>query len=533
MDETMKKLLLFLLCTFLVSSCGGVTPIPTATSTATMHPSNPPTSIPINKPAPVEIAITHPELEVITPENVHRIELIDRWGKGMVYGVELSPDGSQIAVGTSTGVYFYDRITAEPIGFINLPVAPNVKYNECNLQDKNISFSPDGRFLAIADIDINIWDLSANKLHKTITNKVAEPASIITEVKFSLDGSRIVTLQKSNHNDGRCYMGWRSFLIYDANSGEQIFRQDFEGSDEFPRFFRFDKNEVVKFLNPSIKGLEISSVDLFTGRIVKEDVIQMRHSALNFEGSIVVDWELNDNTNHLIDTNTNEEIRVVSDLVTILPVTQFVLVGQQNFVLQTLQGDLVCSFSNPDDIAPHRLRSFTKDGNMGLSWDDNRGEIRIWDFKNCTISDPILYFQEFERQLKFSPDGRSLLANSRGGYGYFILDAQSGDFRYTVETRNVYKVYGVDFSAGGRKIAVYNEDAIVEYDAVTGVKKGTLFVLERGFLGGRLEFNPNGSMVIYDDRNSTLLRGTLYGETIRNSSQGSFRFSADGSTLIT
>jgi len=410
----------------------------------------------------------------------------------MVYGVEISPDSRQIAVGTSTGVYLYDRITTQQIGFINLPIASDVKYNECNLQEKNIAFSSDGKYLAIADVHINIWDLSTNKLYKTIVNKVDNPSSIITEIKFSPNGDRIVTLQKDRFVGYPCYIGWRSFLIYNVNNGELVFRQDFTGNDEFARFFRFDKNEVVNFLNPTTNGLEVLSSDLTGGNTIKQEVIETNYSA-DVEGSVITYWEMENNkvvTTHLIDLLTNNDIRTIPDQATILPSAQYVLIGKQNFTLETLKGDQICSFSNTYGVYSHKLVSFTKDESIGISWDDDRGEVRVWDFKRCLVSESILFFQEIARKMKFSPDGKSLLTGSLGGYSYHVLDVQTGLGRYTIQG-----VYDAEFSADGNSIIVLAGETLDAYDVETGLLLKPILKVEEESLGASLIVSPDGNTI--------------------------------------
>lgn len=46
--------------------------------------------------------------EVITPENASRLEQINRFGRGMIQDVAFSPDGQQLAVASTIGLWGYD-----------------------------------------------------------------------------------------------------------------------------------------------------------------------------------------------------------------------------------------------------------------------------------------------------------------------------------------------------------------------------------------------------------------------------------------
>ena len=41
-----------------------------------------------------------------------------RLGKGKIYEVKYSPDGTRLAVGCSSGVWLYDSVTGDPVALI-------------------------------------------------------------------------------------------------------------------------------------------------------------------------------------------------------------------------------------------------------------------------------------------------------------------------------------------------------------------------------------------------------------------------------
>ena len=94
--------------------------------------------------------------------------------------VVLSPDGRYAAVRSSTIV----RHVSDTVELWDLASATVVKEFTGLKQDGSVSFSPDGRYLAIGDKGMKIWDISAAKEIKII-GKAGGPIS------FSADGRQI------------------------------------------------------------------------------------------------------------------------------------------------------------------------------------------------------------------------------------------------------------------------------------------------------------------------------------------------------
>ena len=90
-----------------------------------------------------------------------------RLGKGRVNDIKFTPDGTQLAVGTSVGVWLYDADTGAEIAL----------YTENSgvdrVQGKSyinvLAFSADGHTLACGDLDgnIEVWDLETRSLKST------------------------------------------------------------------------------------------------------------------------------------------------------------------------------------------------------------------------------------------------------------------------------------------------------------------------------------------------------------------------------
>ena len=84
----------------------------------------------------------------------------DRFGKGWVRDIEFSPDGNQLAVATTTGIWIYDSHTGRQINQF-----------EGHMGGANaISYSQDGQLLAAAhqDLTIRLWKPTRKNSKKLI-----------------------------------------------------------------------------------------------------------------------------------------------------------------------------------------------------------------------------------------------------------------------------------------------------------------------------------------------------------------------------
>ncbi len=101
-----------------------------------------------------------------------------RFGKGGINVLRFSPDGQQLAVGSSIGVWLYDVETGK-----ELSMFPG--------KSTSIAFSPDGRFLAssVRGQSPQLWELTTRK-KMVITDHLSRTSVL----RFSADGKTLITL---------------------------------------------------------------------------------------------------------------------------------------------------------------------------------------------------------------------------------------------------------------------------------------------------------------------------------------------------
>lgn len=108
-------------------------------------------------------------------------DAIARLGKGWVTDMAFSPDGSQLAVACSIGVWLYNVRTGTEEAFLK---------GGMELVN-SVAYSPDGKILASGSDDwtIRIWDVENRKHIKTL----GEHTGKVNSVAFSQDGETIVS----------------------------------------------------------------------------------------------------------------------------------------------------------------------------------------------------------------------------------------------------------------------------------------------------------------------------------------------------
>ncbi len=127
-----------------------------------------------------------------------------RFGKGGINLLRFSPDGQQLAVGSSIGVWLYDVETGK-----ELSMFPG--------KSTSIAFSPDGRFLA-SSVDgqsPQLWELTTRK-KMVITDHLSRTSVL----RFSADGKTLITL--SNIGDSISQLDLKTGKVKVKHIAEQI-----------------------------------------------------------------------------------------------------------------------------------------------------------------------------------------------------------------------------------------------------------------------------------------------------------------------
>ena len=82
-----------------------------------------------------------------------------RLGKGRIYELKYSPDGTRVAAPSSTGIWLYDAATGDPVSLMRL---------EDGFAGGSVAFSPDSRMLTSFSDVAHIWDAATGELSHTV-----------------------------------------------------------------------------------------------------------------------------------------------------------------------------------------------------------------------------------------------------------------------------------------------------------------------------------------------------------------------------
>ena len=104
-----------------------------------------------------------------------------RFGKGKIFELQYSPDGTLLAVASGIGVWLYDTATLREVTLLT---------GHTGLV-KSIAFSPDGRTLASGSSDstVRLWDGVTGRHKRTLTGHTGS----VNSIAFSPDGKTLAS----------------------------------------------------------------------------------------------------------------------------------------------------------------------------------------------------------------------------------------------------------------------------------------------------------------------------------------------------
>lgn len=451
--------------------------------------------------------------------------------KGEIRGISFSPDGTQIAVGSATGVWFYDARTG----------AERALFTDYVSEIGLVAFSPDGKTLATGEYDtILIWDVATGNLLKSIKRQRAR----IQALRILEDNK---TLLCENYNG--------SVRLWDVTTGLEIKNFDPKSSDTFggvlSSAFGYEVTTAGLYLT-KIQDNGLYAIGYKNGKIRLKDATTGKHlktfqgpkgriSQLVFspDGTLLV-TNTSNAPNRLWDVNTGKSIKDLTKNAKMWGILTFSKNGKTlacqrrlgeideielwDVPTKTLRTTLGAGLDPPI----HKL-AFSPDDSQTVVGVNPDGDIRVW---NVNTGDELTAFSTGHTQrltaLAFSPD------NSTIASGHINTIALWDAHNFTQLSN------GVDPN-GWINALVFSPDG----STVSGIKR---FRFKRRTRGPFIQEGVNSTLGLWDTRTADKLSDSpiesYFGELpklsgVQNSSSSSSGaigvvvFSQDGSMLAT
>ncbi len=354
-----------------------------------------------------------------------------RWGIGGVNVVKWSPDGKLIALGTTSGIFFYDADSKQLTRFINT-----------NYDVIEMTFSPDGNLILAGSLDgqVKVWQIENGEPAQDFGN--SKSSAKVTAISYSPNGKNLAI----GHEDGTIH-----YYVADQT------------------------NPVMTVWQPqSVQALAISSDNRFLyvsngeNKIIVWDIAFQKVDSELVSSVPINKFDMSRNGQFLLSAGN----------------------GNAAYLWDMFEGHVVSSFSNLGGIVTD-LEFSNDDKLVVISL--NNGTIKVFaipapaDYSKAQR--PLATMQglsETARSVTFSPD-QGLVASGNWKDGLKIWNTQTGNEVFTLEGHmaGINELY---FSPDGTWLVTAHEDKIVRVWDVKSAQEAYQF---EGYLPKGLPFSPD------------------------------------------
>ena len=387
-----------------------------------------------------------------------------RFEKGNINGVQFSPDGNVIAVGSSSGVWLYDANTGAELAL----------FTDYITRFGPVAFSPDGKTIASGLFeDIVLWDVDTGEILKSLKRN----GGLIVKLSFNENGK----LLKCEEHNG-------SVQIWDITTGEKYKDYYPRSTQGFGGALRLitgrDFTSMGLYLNKDNQN-GIFALGYDNGKIKLEDASTGKHiKTLQGRKDHIHQLLFSPDGSLLISNTSNDSLRMWD-----------VNTGQQT--------DTVI-----DDPKIDGILMFSKDGKT-LVCQRKSGELMLWDITSkkhrCTLN---VHLDGIIHVLSFSDDCIKIIGASRLGE-IRIWDTNTGDILHTYTTEHTQILTALAFSLDGSQLASGDLHTIRLWNTFSPFQLYKR-IFARGILPHALVFSPEGNTVISVERfryNQTTRKG--------------------------
>lgn len=468
-----------------------------------------------------------PSMQIGLPDGA-----IARFGRGSIREITYSPDGTQLAVATTIGVWIYDAQTGEELDPITGGHTDWVN---------SAAYSPDSKTIATTSRGgtVRLWDARTGKLQKTLTGH----KSWVLSVAYSPDGN---TLATGGVDD--------TIRLWNAHTGENI--KTLKGHTDNVSSVKYSPNGDT-IISVSGNGT-VRFWDANKGQLI--NTIAGYHTPIAYspDGRTLLVTSNPNNNEHLVVKDTIHAVHMLN-LITGEPVKRISSLYNINCVAYSPDGKTI-AISEGERFGlwnattgkhlktfienTHEVKSiaYSPDGKTiaTASWD---GTIRWWNVQtgeNIKTSTGYIYIN-VGQTIKYSPNGKTIAIAE--GREISLWNATTGKHQTTLEGHESSTI-GFTFSPDGHTIATGSADGTARlWDAHTGESKKIL-VRHRSHVNTTFRidtpvYSPDGKTIAARSKDNWVwLWDAHTGKTIitiqgKYSHFRRFMFSPDGRILAT
>ena len=517
-----------------------------------------------------------------------------RLGRGRIFDLKYSPDGTRVAAPSTTGIWLYDAASGEPVSLVRLGnafAARSVAFSPDGrtlysfsgvLRHWNaetgelkhtmpaifksvyhVAFSPDGRTIASSSgRGVYVWDAQTAKIRQSLFAKDGERFGNVTSIAFSPDGRTLASghrSPKAGNSSGTGKIG-----LWDVVTGERKVTLD----AGVPTVLAF---------SPDGRTLAVANVAWSYafgswGWVTLEDVTtgELKHELRGHAGGVYSLAYSADGRTIASGGNFDEINGEWAPTVCVWDATTGARLSSleaykwevDSLALSPDGGTLAVAsedgrFTFWDTAAGTQKRkveghsgpissvAFSPDGgtvatgNRGFHWRTRwAGVVRLWDAATGAQKNTLEGHRNGITSVAFNPDGRTLASGSWDAT-VRLWDAATGENIRTLE-RHTGSVNSVAFSPAGNTLASasgkFHRTVVRLWDTVTGAHKQTLDGYNNEIVS--MLFSPDGSTLATTTGGKIRLWEVEIGTLTRiltvssqNKSLYSVAFSPDGGTL--
>ncbi|MDE0637515.1 MAG: WD40 repeat domain-containing protein [Candidatus Poribacteria bacterium] len=467
-----------------------------------------------------------------------------RIGKGSVNDIAFSPDNTQLAVGSSIGIWIYDRQSGKELALLTEHTSrvssvcfsadgtqlASGSYDHTimlwDLQSSEIiatlsghtgsvysvAFSPDGKTLASGSSDstIRLWDIHTGKIKTTLTGHKRS----VYSVAFSPDGNTLVSGSRDEFI--RCW---------DVKTGEPIrtiaghvdrvsgviISPDGEklasyGYDEKIHVWNAKTGEFLTSLVPNYEGVNTDRERIYSIAFFSDSHTLISGSN---DGTIRV-WDINKKQIKFTHNGNGRRTYTVK----FNPKgNTFASYGSDNTIgiWDIATGKLVQTF-NGHTVGSVGFAMYASHGRT-LACLLSTGDFQLWDTNTHTLIKTVNTELNRITCTAYSPDNVTYACgNSEGALA--ILDADSGEQYHIIMEAHTARITSVAFNADGSILASCGYDKVVRlWSAHTGNLINSFIGHEQNIYD--LAFSPSGNMLISAGSGTIRMWDVSTGKTVK------------------